>query len=589
MPLRKLLSKLVPQASRAGHVAPSDIIVPRSPVFAFEVFESRSLLKALEGLREEDSQHWDTPLQDEQERNSLYASCSSSLPTREEVIFYESMSGARVMDNPYSIFENVVDSGELSPTTIHIWSAGDEDWVPHQLRERDNVFIVKRHSPLYIYLLASAKHVIGNSPLPGYFVRKPDQKYLNTWLGIGYKRLDRSPRKPFGTSLTAANMLQATHIISPCRFMTDIMLNGFSLRGTFTGKMAETGYPRIDATLNASAETIDTLHRVLGTDRSKKTVLYAPTWRGEGKAAEKQLGQLEKDLSILTRIDANIIFLAHHITAQRLQEQDFPSIHVPPPGVITNELLALADVLITDYSSIFFDFLVTRRPIIHYLYDYRTYKSAQELTLELEELPGEVAFDTVALQALTHSAVKGHVPYSQRYEEARVRFCPHEDGSVAERVSRWFFKGEETEVQQVSLPDNRPRVVFWGGRLPESDALAPFLAHLRKRVKSGSEQITLVVAGQARKNALLKELLQDLGTDVDVVTRGRHEMGKTPLEFEARQVPAKERTKVEGALYDEMYRREYSRLLGDTKFDEVIPYQELTHFWSKLSDFALKD
>lgn len=591
--IQRILRRLFPEPpiahkSRvARQVSPSGVAVPRSLVAAHEIFESENLLDELQKLNEADGQYWATPIEDEQERKNLFASCSSSLSTRTDVVFYESMSGARVMDNPYSIFKKVVDSGSLPRDVVHVWSSS-HDGIPDWMRDQPNVLFVRRHSPLYIYLLAAAKHVIGNSVLPAYFVRKPDQKYLNTWHGIGFKRLGRSPRNPFGGSLAVTNMLQATHVISPCSFMTDIMLDGFSLRGTFTGEMAETGYPRIDLTLNASKATVDALHRSLGTDPNKKTVLYAPTWRDNSEAAEAQLKQLESDLLILARLDANIIFLSHHITSRKLQKQNFSNVHVPPPGLVTNELLAIADVLITDYSSIFFDFLITGRPIIHYLYDYRSYNSARGLTLEISELPGEVAFDAVALQALTRSALSGHIPRSVRYEEACARFCPHEDGNAAEHVSRWFFRGEDTGIQLVSLPDDKPRVVFWVGWLPKSGMSPSFLEHLRMRASSGTEQVTLIVAAQARRNATLKELLRELGSDVQVITRSKYAMGMSSLEAEAHSVPRKERTEVERALCDEIYRREYSRIFGDTKFDEIVRYEELTPFWNKLSKFALK-
>lgn len=586
--LRGPASKSSSDSLRSGRSTQRpNVAVPRSPVAAQEIFEGENLLGELKSLTVQEGQYWTTPIEDEQERKNLYALCSTSLTTREEVVFYESMSGARVMDNPYSVFKQVLDSNTLPSNVIHVWSSSHEG-IPDWLKDQPNVLIVRRHTPLYIYLLAVAKRIIGNSVLPPYFVRKPDQKYLNTWHGIGFKQLGRSARKPFGGSMAVTNMLQATHVISPCRFMTDILLDGFSLRGTFTGEMAETGYPRIDSTVNASETTVQELHKAIGTDPNKKTVLYAPTWRDSGEAADRQLGQLESDLLILARLDANIVFLGHHITARKLQNPQFTNVHVPPLGLITNELLAMTDVLITDYSSIFFDFLVTGRPIIHYLYDYRSYKSTRGLTLEPKELPGEVAFDAVALQALTRSALNGHVLRSARYEEACVRFCPHEDGNASERVSRWFFEGDDQDLSVVSLPADKPRVAFWAGWLPKGKLSPSFVAELRRRVEAGAEQVTLVVAGEARKNSSLRKLLRELGTDLDVITRSKYTMGMTPLEAKARLVPSKERTDVERALCDEVYRREYSRIFGDTRFDEIVCYEKLTPFWKKLSGFALR-
>ncbi|GAA2105374.1 CDP-glycerol glycerophosphotransferase family protein [Brevibacterium salitolerans] len=529
---------------------------------------------------------WSARITDEEERNHLYAEYSKSTHTRAEIVFYESMSGARVMDNPFSVFKHAVDNTPPAAHKLHVWSCSAGELVPDEMAERNDVVFVKRHSREYMYLLASAKHIIGNSVLPKYFVRKPDQKYMNTWHGIGYKWLGRSHSNPLGASLSVTNMLQATHVISPCSFMTDVLVDRFSIRGSFTGRLGETGYPRIDATLNASEAAKDSLRSRLGTDPQKKTVLYAPTWRGEGKSAEKQIEQLDKDLLTLRRMNANIVFLGHHIMARRIRERAFPGIFIPPPNANTNEILSISDVLITDYSSIFFDFLVTGRPIIHYMYDYNTYKKARGLALEPDELPGEVAFDAVSLAALTRSAISGNISQSTRYRAAQARFCPHEDGHASARAARWFFENDSIP-HEIPIGQDKPRVAFWGGRLARSEALEPFLNQLRERALARHEYITLVIARSAIKSPGVKTVLQELGTAIAVVARDDYEMGMTSAEQSARLRSAKERSREDTDLYDEIYKREYSRLLGNARFDEVVLYGNLSHFWKKLGRLAL--
>lgn len=551
------------------------------------IVEHSSISKALAMLSSDQRDYWEQQVLGEEARSNLYAEFASAAAIRGDLVFFESMSGVRIMDNPYAIFHYITSEHQIVAPQLYVWSAAKDEVIPGQLRQRPDVLFATRHSPIYMFLLASAGHVVGNSVLPKYFVRQDGQKYLNTWHGIGYKALGRHPNATLGASLSGTNMLQATHVISPCRFMTNTLVDGFSLEGTFTGQLAETGYPRIDTTLQATPQLVEALQDRLGARPGRPNILYAPTWRGDSTSAERQIQQIKQDLIVLSRFDANIIFLGHHIMASRLRDQTFEEVILPQPDMNSNELLALADILVTDYSSIFFDFLVTGRPIVHYLHDYRTYKAARGLTLPLEELPGEVAFDTVGLQSNVYAALSGNVPLTRRYRSAQQRFTPYEDGRAAERVSQWFFN-DANHVQPIRRLGGKTRVAFWGGLLTEGPALQGFLEELRRRAGSADSQITLIIARSAAKSRGVKKLLRELGNTISVVAREPYEMGMTTAESAARQVPAKERTPEETELYNDIYRRESNRLLGRAVFDESVRYDGLSHFWKHLSRLSEK-
>src|SRR5699024_11894189 len=112
------------------------------------------------------------------------------------------------------------------------------------------------------------------------FVRGHWQKYLNTWHGVAYKALGRGPENPLGAAESVYNLMQATHVLTPCPYMTDLELERFSLRHSYSGVIAELGYPRIDLQLNMSNDDRSRVLTDLSLDLGRKTVLYAPTWRG---------------------------------------------------------------------------------------------------------------------------------------------------------------------------------------------------------------------------------------------------------------------------------------------------------------------
>src|SRR5690625_6830116 len=95
---------------------------------------------------------------------------------------------------------------------------------------------------------------------------------------------------------------------------------------------------------------------------------------------------------MLGALNVNFLFRGHLISNSLLNKFKIPkNIIIPQAEILTNELLGIADLVISDYSSVFFDFLVTNRPIVHYLYDIDVYKKERGLNFNEDELPGVIA------------------------------------------------------------------------------------------------------------------------------------------------------------------------------------------------------
>ena len=517
------------------------------------------------------------------ELRTRYALYFEELPTQDELVFYESMSGARMMDSPYAIFQFLLDDPRFDQL-IHVWSVAKYETIPDRYRSHPRMRFVTRHTDAYLRALASSKYVICNSALPDYFVRKPDQQYLNTWHGIAYKRIGRSDSAPLGGAAGVYNMMQATHVLTPCRFMTDMQLHGMSMSGIYSGELGEVGYPRMDSTFAGMNGKSACLATDLGLSAGKKTLLYAPTWRGTSAEGKFDVERLVRDLRALSELGANVLFMGHHIMMRHLRGVNFDSVSMPPPSTNTNELLAQVDVLITDYSSIFFDFLVTGRPIIHYMYDYDDYVSERGLNLDIPELPGDIAHTSDDLIGLaTHHLKNPYVP-SAGYRHARERFCPHDDGYASARTVNWFFLGDRHGANIVPK-DMRRSVVYWAGTLGSIEDSANFLSNARSVALSGEANVAVVVARSVQRSPDLMGLIRSLGPTISIVARNGHGMVASEEELMAiDQVEKSGSSSVEArALYRRAYVREYRRILGDAVFDEHIEFKANNRFWKELA------
>ncbi|ACU86552.1 glycosyl/glycerophosphate transferase, teichoic acid biosynthesis [Brachybacterium faecium DSM 4810] len=528
---------------------------------------------------------WTRAIGDRELRKQIFHEFQQEFPCHPDIVLYESMSGAKMMDSPFSLFLHEYGAPDKRrDARLHVWSVRSEETVPPEFLRAPGVLRVKRHTPEYMYYLARATRIVGNSTLPEYFVRRPEQYYLNTWHGIGYKTLGRTDANPLGAGLSVSNMLQSTHAISPCGFMTHVHMHGFAMRNTYVGQFAEAGYPRIDAILNTGREAKLALLQILGCSEERPVVTYAPTWRGDGFDGER----LRHDLASLADLDCSTVFLGHHMMLKHVDVANLEGVIVPPDHVNTNELLAATDVLITDYSSIFFDFQVTGRPIVHYLYDYAEYSTARGLTLESDELPGIVVTTSEQLvEAVEHELTRSRACAPSYYGNVE-RFNPFDKGESSKNVADWFFRADPSGVNVLKYLNVRPRTVFWGGRLGDTSATDAYFDEVEAELSRDAVDVTVFVSRTVRRNDVAIERIRRLGGSVSVVVRDDYNFGTTRAEEEARSKEAGERSQLEVMAYDEIYAREYRRIFGDVKFDHVRIFPGQSFFWRRLAAEAHK-
>src|SRR5699024_5316170 len=239
--------------------------------------------------------------------------------------------------------------------------------------------------------ISSAKYLICNNTFSDYVVRKPNQLYLQTSHGIFYKTVGRdSFGTPLGVGGATRNLLQSTHIIAPNEFMVEKQQKSYSIKGDNKGNIAKVGYPRVDATINLSKTIKDYILSELKLDKSKKNVFYAPTWRGSTKSNNWfNSSQLIQDLKCLADININLIFRSDAETDKLLTNIELPIKNINPwIENQTKENPNITYFLINDYSSVFFELVVTERPIIHYVHDIDDHSKERGLNLKDKELPG---------------------------------------------------------------------------------------------------------------------------------------------------------------------------------------------------------
>jgi len=299
-------------------------------------------------------------------------------------------------------------------------------------------------------LLARARYVVDNDHFPVWFRRRDDQVCLQTWHGTPLKRLGfdvsamLKTKRGFETHCEE-QLRNWQYVVSPNRFSTPIMRAAYQL----TGEMLETGYPRNDLLARPDAdEARRRVRALLGVPEGVRTVLYAPTFRDQ---VTDRRGRYRLDLHLdvdglrkAVGDDTVILFRKHHYVLDPVPETPDGFVRDVSSYPDAAELLLVADVLVTDYSSMMFDFANTGRPMLFFTYDLETYRDeVRGFYFDfLERAPGPLleTSDHVAQALRDLDAVRAE--YAQRYAGFAAEFCELDDGHAAQRVVDRVFAQE---------------------------------------------------------------------------------------------------------------------------------------------------
>ncbi|AIC95635.1 bifunctional glycosyltransferase/CDP-glycerol:glycerophosphate glycerophosphotransferase [Shouchella lehensis] len=367
----------------------------------------------------------------------LYQSfLSKKTNVKNNVILYESFLGRNYSDSPKYIYEYL--NKHYPNKYKHIWVFNDPSRI-----EPTGVTKVKRFSFKHMYYMAKAKYHVNNMRQPKWFIKRPKQVFLATWHGTPLKKLvfdmndvhsaNPNYKKDFYDQSRAWD-----YLVSANHYSTKIFKSAF----LFDNHILEYGYPRNDLLYADNKDQLAAEFKVrLCVPQDKKVVLYAPTWRDDEFYKPGQYKfKLQLDLNRLKeKLGDEYFFLirTHYFIADKLDftgVEDFV-LNVSDYDDIT-ELYLISDVLITDYSSVFFDYANLKRPILFFTYDLEKYRDTlRGFYLDLEtEAPGPLLIQQKMLNALD-CLDETKQKYATILEEFHNVYCHLDDGQASKHIA----------------------------------------------------------------------------------------------------------------------------------------------------------
>ncbi|MEU0598915.1 CDP-glycerol glycerophosphotransferase family protein [Streptomyces sp. NPDC006393] len=371
------------------------------------------------------------PFRQKQLRNELYQPLRRQ-PLKDQV-FYLSYNGKQFSDSPRAMYEELKSRGS---DLKHLWAVRDGQVLLPEGVER-----VRMWGHEWYEALASSRYIVTNGHLPDWIERRPGQVIVQTWHGTMLKKIghdidtlhfDRRYQEKL-----ALESKQWSMVVSSNRFSTPILKRAFS----YDGEILEAGYPRNDYLYSPDKDAIaERVKRRLGLPEGKKIVLYAPTWRDDQSHSQGQyLFDLRIDLEDAQRRlgDDHVLLIRRHsnvVDAVPGAGNGFVWDASEYPDIA--DLYVAADIMITDYSSVMFDYAHLKRPMLFFTYDLEHYRDTlRGFYFDFEQdSPGPLLFTSKELVDAIRDIDKVSVEYKDRFDRFHHLFCDLDDGHASARV-----------------------------------------------------------------------------------------------------------------------------------------------------------
>ena len=504
----------------------------------------------------------------------IYIKYRESRRLQDDCILYSSFYGQGMVCNPYAIFREIC-ARDTTHKYKHIWVINDEEEIK-RLNQTDfngaRCEFVKHKSRKHLLYLATARYIVDNISFPDFMAKREGQICLFTWHSVTIKTLGfDEPNATLPVRNMLRTCLQTDYILSANPFMTNIFLDSYKLRGLYEGKILESGQPRVDTMLGTDRNKMIKRLQAIGIniDPSKKTVLYAPTFRGNFSrpkfVRENWMGVvagLQSDYQVLCR--------PHYTEYNVIPMEERKKINAIPPCIDACELLSVADILVTDYSSIFIDFLPTGRPVYFYMPDYESYKDDRGCYYKPEELPGPISKTPEELALQLASGASMQAAHREKYLSFQREMCPNDDGNAAKRVVDVVFGQQHLPCCIDAPKTEKVKLLFYVSNLAYNGVTTAFLA-LTNHIDYSKYDVTAVGLATTQDSKILwNQINPNVRRLVQIGTAHKTNWEKIGYRYVVSNGFAK---KFSNLLYpNRFFAREAMRRYGNAHFDFIIDF-----------------
>ncbi len=488
-----------------------------------------------------------------------YCEYFDELDVNKRVVLFESQHGLEVNGNIFGMLKYMSGNPDYSDFEIYVSAKPDRRNKINAVLKKHNmtdIKIVLFSSYKYFELLATAGYLINDNTFMPWWVKRDEQKYLNTWHGTPFKYLGRRMEEGFKDIGNAQkNFVVADMLLYPNEYTMDVMMRDYMINDLFEGQAVVAGYPRNEAFFDDESRA--EIRKDFGLE-NKRVYAYLPTFRGlaaNGKTEKNDLiltymlSEIDKQLK-----DDEVFYLKlHPVVKNSIRIAMFDHIKAFPKEYETYEFLNAADVLITDYSSVFFDYAVSKNKIVLFPYDLDDYLSERGTYFPISDLPFPKVYDVDALMS--------EIRKDKAYDDTAFlkKFCSYDNKEASKKLVDAFILGRDTGLYERQVNTNgKPNVLI----NPDPSEIENIAENKDANLFVTFDSDRLTDSGAALKK--LPESIRYFANLGDIMLTFREALDREKF--------------LSGFLSEEKYRSlmekrlqmEYTRNFGKVRFDSII-------------------
>lgn len=487
----------------------------------------------------------------------------------QKAILIDSQHGENISGNMFYILKEVYKNKQYKGYKIFVTVTKDKK---NKIKDKldfygyNNLELIDLKSKKYLKVLATAKYLFNDTSFMPYFIKRDEQVYLNTWHGTPLKTLGRNVKQEyFNIGNLQKNFIVSDYLLYPSEYMMEHMLEDYMIDNVANNKIMLTGYPRNTIFFDdKSRRNIKSAEKLEG----KEIIAYMPTWRGIlNKVQNPEIFYEE----IFEEIDKNlkenqILYVNFHpYLSDKVSFEKYERIRKFPNNYETYDFLNACDILITDYSSVFFDYAVTKKKIILYAYDEEEYFKERGVYIELDELPFPKVDNVQDLLKEINS------PVNYDITDFIQKFCKYDNKDVTRNICSHIILNKKENINIIPMPNNKKKnVLLFAGKLKNNAITEEFFKYINTLdLDSANYYLTFRTRGIAKNKEILLELPKNMNYIGQLGPKNTTKFEKVMLLLLNNNVKL---DKVFSKRYKRIFDNEIKRIFGNIKFDSVVVF-----------------
>ena len=444
---------------------------------------------------------------------AIYAKALKKLPIDNKKILLEAQHGGEISGNIFYILKELSTSEEYKSFDLYLSCKTDSKRKIKNILDSygiENVRLVTMFSPKYMKTAASAKYLFNDNTFLPFFTKKEGQVYLNTWHGTPLKTLGKGIKNSMhNIGNTQKNFVCADYLLYPNEYTMEHMVKDYMLENLANGKCLLSGYPR--NTVFFDTERRSLLREKFGGENTR-IYAYMPTWRGTvssiNESANNELRNYFDELDGKLQENEILYVNLHPIANKDLDFSRYSKIKKFPENLETYDFLNCTDCLITDYSSVFFDYAVTGNKCILFAYDEEEYFAERGVYKTLDELP----FPKVK----TVEELLFEMRSPKQYDDGEFlnELCAYDCIDSTKNILDLVFRSEQSGKLQLKefSRNNKKNILIHAGNLDQNGVTASLLNLLKNVDTKENNYFVCFPSGKAKdRQNVIADLPEGVG------------------------------------------------------------------------------